>query len=601
MRICVLHPSYALSDSEMKELDPDAAPDMYDTLGAYNWTHVQIHKATATKQVRDLSRQGFDVFFNLCDGAFDEDRAGKEVVEALERYNCAYTGANLPFYEPSKELMKKMAYYYDIPVPAWAFVYTLQDLTQQVAHLRYPLIVKHYNGYSSVGMSRDSKVDSPEALQRQVSKTLASFGGALVEEYIAGREFTVLVAENPDPELMERPLAFLPVECKFGAGETFKHFDLKWRDFDSMQWVPCPDSEPELCSALKAAACSAFAALKGVSYGRCDFRVDEKGDVFFLEINPNCGIFYPPAAHGSADYILTIDPSTSHAAFIDQLVACALARHRARQKHTVERFLPGSGYGLYAAAAPPTTPSRAERVTSPAAAAAAPERQTPPAHPPTAAALPLPDPDCTISDHGGMAGSAGPSVGAGAAAAAAAPGSAIGCGAVDLDETQKTYRRARHPLRVGHGFQPGELVVRYEEQTHNLVTRDYARAAFPPGSRQAGWFAAYAYPITDNLFVTWSEDPDRWVPLNHSCDPNSWTVGLDLVARRFIPPGEQITIDYAACCVENLAEFECRCGAATCRKLVSGRDHLAPWVDAAYAGHLSEAVERRRKEMEARA
>lgn len=43
----------------------------------------------------------------------------------------------------------------------------------------------------------------------------------------------------------------------------------------------------------------------------------------------------------------------------------------------------------------------------------------------------------------------------------------------------------------------------------------------PPGSRQADWFSAYAYPLTDNVFVTWSEDPDKWVPLNHSCDPNS--------------------------------------------------------------------------------
>lgn len=56
-----------------------------------------------------------------------------------------------------------------------------------------------------------------------------------MEEFIAGREFTVLVTENPDPELLEHPISFLPVECKFGAGETFKHFDLKWRDFDSIK------------------------------------------------------------------------------------------------------------------------------------------------------------------------------------------------------------------------------------------------------------------------------------------------------------------------------------------------------------------------------
>lgn len=31
----------------------------------------------------------------------------------------------------------------------------------------------------------------------------------------------------------------------------------------------------------------------------------------FLEMNPNCGVFYPPDAQGSADTILTLDPQAS--------------------------------------------------------------------------------------------------------------------------------------------------------------------------------------------------------------------------------------------------------------------------------------------------
>ncbi len=34
--------------------------------------------------------------------------------------------------------------------------------------LRYPLIVKHPSGYSSVGMGRDSRVERPEDLEAQV-------------------------------------------------------------------------------------------------------------------------------------------------------------------------------------------------------------------------------------------------------------------------------------------------------------------------------------------------------------------------------------------------------------------------------------------------
>lgn len=46
------------------------------------------------------------------------------------RYGCAYTGANREFYEPSKELMKRMAHYYDIPTSPWAFVF---DVDMQVS------------------------------------------------------------------------------------------------------------------------------------------------------------------------------------------------------------------------------------------------------------------------------------------------------------------------------------------------------------------------------------------------------------------------------------------------------------------------------------
>jgi hypothetical protein len=52
----------------------------------YEWQDVRIGKATAVVQIRELvARNAADVYLNLCDGAWDEDRAGIEVVQALER------------------------------------------------------------------------------------------------------------------------------------------------------------------------------------------------------------------------------------------------------------------------------------------------------------------------------------------------------------------------------------------------------------------------------------------------------------------------------------------------------------------------------------
>ena len=49
-----------------------------------------------------------------------------------------------------------------------------------------------------------------------------------------------------------------------------------------------------------------------------------------LEINPNCGVFYPPTDPGSADLCLLRDPE-GHEGFARLLVSAALIRHTSRQ------------------------------------------------------------------------------------------------------------------------------------------------------------------------------------------------------------------------------------------------------------------------------
>ena len=58
-------------------------------------------------------------------------------------------------------------------------------------------------------------------------------------------------------------------------------------------------------------------------------RVDKGGTPFMLEINPNCGVYYPPSDPGSADLCLAQDPA-GHEGFTRQLVEAALERHRRR-------------------------------------------------------------------------------------------------------------------------------------------------------------------------------------------------------------------------------------------------------------------------------
>jgi D-alanine-D-alanine ligase len=63
----------------------------------------------------------------------------------------------------------------------------------------------------------------------------------------------------------------------------------------------------ELDARVRDASARLFVALRGASFGRCDLRIGIDGTPYMLEINPNCGIYYPPADAGSADLCLLHD------------------------------------------------------------------------------------------------------------------------------------------------------------------------------------------------------------------------------------------------------------------------------------------------------
>lgn len=81
---------------------------------------------------------------------------------------------------------------------------------------------------------------------------------------------------------------------------------------------------------------------------------------------------------------------------------------------------------------------------------------------------------------------------------------------------------------------------------------------------------------------------------NHSCDPNAGIDGqICLVALRDIAVGEQICFDYATTDGSPYDEFECECGAANCRKWITGNDWKRPELWERYAGHFTPYLQRR--------
>ncbi len=96
--------------------------------------------------------------------------------------------------------------------------------------------------------------------------------------------------------------------------------------------------------------------------------------------------------------------------------------------------------------------------------------------------------------------------------------------------------------------------------------------------------------IAEDLFVgpITSEDRDgAMIFSNHSCDPNIGVKGqIVFVAMRDIDPGEELTHDWATTDDDDY-EMECRCQAANCRRVITGKDWRKPELQQKYHGFMS--------------
>jgi D-alanine-D-alanine ligase len=191
--------------------------------------------------------------------------------------------------------------------------------------LKFPLIIKLLHEGSSMGLSYESIVETPEALAKRVGYLVQTYAqSVLIEEFIDGREFTVPVLGNTPPR------ALPVIEVRFNGPRNITLFQpddavirmlarawgvriavphtvhlsvdcervlLPTEDGSTLE-VPvaltesvCPAEIPaSLTMALQGTAVQAFQALECRDWGRVDMRVGADGVPQVLELNPIAGI-----------------------------------------------------------------------------------------------------------------------------------------------------------------------------------------------------------------------------------------------------------------------------------------------------------------------
>ncbi len=338
-RICVLQPDYSLSAVDYKNYDPHR--DLSSLIPEACVDHVYLNKLTTYKQLKELKKQHYAIFVNLCEGYLEWDVPSVDVIYSLELLQLPFTGPNTILYDPEKELMKYVAYTEGINTPAYALVTGVQDLLTETKHLRYPLFVKPSKAGDSLGIDEKSLVQNPEDLALKVQAVIGEYSPLLVEEYISGREFTVMVAANADGKTTT---SFKPVEYIFSGKDRFKTYALKTSELHPNANIPVTD--PHIERQLRSAADRIFRSFNGVGYARLDFRMDENHQLFFLEINFTCSVFYKDGYEGSADYILKHD-GFGQSNFLRHIIREGIERHNRKKKKYVMKGNSIAGYGIY--------------------------------------------------------------------------------------------------------------------------------------------------------------------------------------------------------------------------------------------------------------
>lgn len=208
---------------------------------------------------------GTEAVFIALHGRYGEDGG---VQAALDRRAIPYVGAGaaasrLAF---DKILSKRRLTEAGVPTPRYE---VLSDGDSR-GELEPPVVVKPPRQGSSVGIGwvlEEADWDNALAEARRYD------GEVLVEQYIAGREWTVGIIGNRTLPVIEivAPRGRYDLKAKYTAGVT--------------RYVVLDQQDEPAALRCRSLALTAFECLGARGFGRVDFRVDRDGGCYVLELN----------------------------------------------------------------------------------------------------------------------------------------------------------------------------------------------------------------------------------------------------------------------------------------------------------------------------
>lgn len=236
-----------------------------------------------------LRRHRPDFVFNIAEGRGGRAREA-QVPALLTLFDIPYTGSDETTLciALDKALTKRLLATYRILTPRYRVFEPGARI--RTAGLRFPVIVKPNAEGSSKGIADVCIAENAGELKRLIEKNHSLYGGSvLAEEYIHGREFTVGLLGNGETVSVFPPMEILYHDSPIPGYHVY-NYTVK-QEYTKYVSYRCPaELSPDLEQEIARLSKKVFLALGCRDFARVDFRLDEAGHLYFIEINPLPGL-----------------------------------------------------------------------------------------------------------------------------------------------------------------------------------------------------------------------------------------------------------------------------------------------------------------------
>lgn len=247
-----------------------------------------------------------DVVFIALHGGSGEDGTLQAL---LDLAGIPYTGTGHigSAYAMDKDVSKRLFRSADVPTADWMMAPVSPD--DVVAHLGLPVVVKPNKQGSTVGLT---VVRQREELEPAIETAFRYDDEVMVERFIPGRELTVGILQGA---------ALAVGEIRPKLHDIFDYAS-KYQPDGADEMFPA-DLPAETTSLVRTLALAAHRAVKAGSYSRVDFRLDDSGQPWCLEVNTVPGMTRTSLLPQSAQAV-----GISFPELCDRICRAAVADHR---------------------------------------------------------------------------------------------------------------------------------------------------------------------------------------------------------------------------------------------------------------------------------